>query len=291
MFYLIISILLSTAIIVTFKVFDRFKINIVQAITVNYLVASGFGYLSEAGNFSPADVSEQSWFYLAILTGLSLIVAFNLFAVSAQIAGVAITAISSRMSVIIPVLMGFVFFGDSAGAVKIAGIITGLLAFYFTSKKDKKPIVDKSLLFLPLMLFFAVGINDSLMKIAEHDYISDDFIPFLATAFGFALIFGLMVFGYKWQKENQNLELKNLIAGIILGLLNWYSTLFVLIGLSYFQVSVFMPVYNIGVVALAAITGMVIFGEKLSKINILGIFLALISILLIAGNFNLADLS
>ncbi len=286
-FYLSISILLSTLIIVTFKIFHRYKINIVQAITVNYFVASGFGFISEAGSFAPAAMIHQSWFYLAILTGLSLIVAFNLFAVSAQKAGIAITAISSRMSVAIPVLLGFMLFGDQAGIVKIAGIIIGLLAFYFTSKKDKTIVVEKSLLYLPVMLFFAVGINDSLMKIAEDIYITDDFVPFLATAFGFALFFGILVFGYQWQKEKQPLATKNLIAGVLLGLLNWYSTLFVLKGLSFFQVSVFMPVYNIGVVAMAAVTGMLIFGEKLTRINKIGIALALLAILLIAGDFSI----
>lgn len=285
-FYPVVSILLSTLIIVTFKIFDRYKISIVQAITVNYFVASGFGFLSEAGSFAPAALVEKSWFSLAILTGLSLIVAFNLFAVSAQKAGVAITAISSRMSVVIPVMLGFLFFGDNAGVIKIAGIIAGLLAFYFTSKKDRSLVVEKTWLYLPLMLFFAVGINDSLMKVAEDIFITDDFVPFLATAFGFALLFGIIVFGYQWARQNQPVQLKNLVAGILLGLLNWYSTLFVLKGLSFFQVSVFMPVYNIGVVALAAITGMLLFDEKLTRINKLGIALGLLAILLIAGDFK-----
>jgi drug/metabolite transporter (DMT)-like permease len=96
-----------------------------------------------------------------------------------------------------------------------------------------------------------------------------------------------MVFGYQWQKQHHPVELKNVVAGILLGLLNWYSTLFVLKGLSFFQVSVFMPVYNIGVVALASLTGMFIFGEKLTRINKLGIALALVAILLIAGNFEI----
>jgi drug/metabolite transporter (DMT)-like permease len=287
LFYLAASILLSTLIIVTFKIFDRFKISIVQAITVNYFVASGFGFLSEADSFAPGTLIEKEWFFLAFLTGLSLIVAFNLFAVSAQKAGVAITAISSRMSVVIPVLLGFLIFGDSAGIIKIAGIIAGLMAFYFTSKKNKAPAVDKSLLYLPLMLFLAVGINDSLMKVAEHIFITNDFVPFLATAFGFALVFGILVFGYQWQKQNHPVQLKNVVAGVLLGLLNWYSTLFVLKGLSFFQVSVFMPVYNIGVVVLASLTGMFIFGEKLTRINKLGIALALVAIVLIAGDFEI----
>jgi drug/metabolite transporter (DMT)-like permease len=135
-----------------------------------------------------------------------------------------------------------------------------------------------------VLLFIAVGTNDSLMKTAEHFYITTDFVPFLATSFGFALIFGLVVFGYKWNKQKQKIELKNIIAGVFLGLLNWYSTLFVLKGLDIFQVSFFIPVYNVGVVALSALIGFVIFKEKLSRINWIGIALAIVAIILIAND-------
>lgn len=283
--YLILSILLSTLIIITFRVFNTFKISIVQAITVNYLIASGFGFLSETGNFSISSIPDQPWFYFAIILGFSLIVAFNLFALSAQKAGVAVTAISSRMSVVIPVSLGFVFFGDTSGFIKIVGIITGLVAFYLTSQKAKKNGTNKFNYFLPVLLFVAVGTNDSLMKAAEHFYITTDFVPFLSTSFGFALIFGLFVFIFKSVKQKQILKVKNIVAGIFLGLLNWYSTLFVLKGLGVFQVSVFIPVYNVGVVALASLTGYVIFKEKLSRANWIGIALAIIAILLIAHDY------
>jgi len=283
-FYLILSIVLSAAVIITFRLFTNYKISIIQAITVNYLVASVFGFLSEAGSFNISTLPKQPWFYFAIIMGLSLIVAFNLFALSAQKAGVAVTAISSRMSVVIPVILGFLIFGDSAGFIKITGIIIGLVAFYLTSKKEKNIKINKNYLFLPLLLFLVVGTNDSLMKTAEHFYITTDFVPFLATSFGFALIFGLIIFVFKTVNHKNAIEIKNVIAGIILGLLNWYSTLFVLKGLDSFQVSVFIPVYNVGVVALATLTGFLIFKEKLSKTNIAGVVLAIVSILLIAGD-------
>jgi len=216
--------------------------------------------------------------------GLSLIISFNLFALSAQKAGVTVTAISSRMSVVIPVILGFLIFGDTAGFIKIAGIIIGLVAFYLTSKKEKNIRINKSYLFLPLLLFLMVGTNDSLMKAAEHFYITTDFVPFLATSFGFALNFGLIIFIFKSVKYKNAIEIKNVIAGIILGLLNWYSTLFVLKGLDIYQVSVFIPLYNVGLVASASLAGFLIFREKLSKINIAGIVLAIIAIILIAGD-------
>jgi drug/metabolite transporter (DMT)-like permease len=281
MIYLLLAILTSTFIIITFRVFERFRISILQAITVNYFVASVFGYLSETGDFRFAEILGQPWFGSALIIGVTLIFAFNLFALSAKYAGVAVTAISSRMSVIIPVSLGFLVFGDTAGWTKISGIILALVAFYFTSKRNKTVKVNTKYVYLPLLLFLAVGINDSMLKVAEHFFIRGDFVVFLATAFGIALILGIIVLLVKGR--NEIFALRNIGAGIVLGLLNWFSTLYFLKGLDIFQVSFFVPVYNVGVVALASLLGFVLFKEKPTVSKLIGIGLAILAILLIAN--------
>jgi drug/metabolite transporter (DMT)-like permease len=281
MIYLILAILTSTFIIITFRLFERFRISILQAITVNYLVASLFGYLSERGDFRFVEIPDQPWFGSALIIGVTLIVGFNLFARSARYAGVAVTAISSRMSVIIPVSLGFLVFGDTAGWTKLSGIILALVAFYFTSKRNKTVKVNTKYVYLPMLLFLAVGINDSMLKVAEHFFISDDFVVFLATAFGIALILGIIVLLVKGRKEI--FALRNVAAGIVLGLLNWFSTLYFLKGLDIYQVSFFVPVYNVGVVALASLLGFVFFAERPTLSKIIGIGLAILAIVLIAN--------
>jgi drug/metabolite transporter (DMT)-like permease len=281
MFYIILAILTSTAIIVTFRIFERFGISIVQAITVNYLVASLFGFLSETGSYHFSAIPDQPWFLSALVVGALLIISFNFFAFSAQYSGISITAISSRMSVVMPVALGFLFFNDPVNIFKITGNFLALIAFYLTSKKDKNIIVNPKYAWLPVLLFVAVGTNDSMFKIAEHFYIGGDFVVFLATAFGVALLFGLAVLLIKRIESKEKFAVKNLVAGIILGLLNWFSTLYFLKGLDIFDVSIFVPLYNIGVVALSAIIGFLVFKEKLTKLNWLGISLAIIAIFLI----------
>jgi drug/metabolite transporter (DMT)-like permease len=281
MIYLILAILTSTLIIITFRVFERFRISILQAITVNYFVASAFGYMSESGGLRFTEIPSQSWFGSALIIGVTLIVAFNLFALSAKYAGVTVTAISSRMSVIIPVGLGFLIFNDTAGWAKLSGIILALVAFYFTSKREKAVSLNTKYVYLPMLLFMAVGLNDSMMKVAEHFFIKGDFVVFLATAFGIALLLGIGVLLVRGR--NEAFAIRNVCAGIILGLLNWFSTLYFLKGLDIFQVSFFVPVYNVGVVALASLLGFVFFKEKPTTSKIIGIGLAMLAIALIAN--------
>jgi drug/metabolite transporter (DMT)-like permease len=282
MIYLLLAILTSTSIVVTFKVFKSFNISVLQAITINYVTASGFGFLTNENTFQFAQLAHQPWFGSALIVGITLIVAFNLYALSAQHAGIAITAISSRMSVVIPVSFGFLLFGDTAGWLKVTGIVIAIVALYFTSKKERTDHVITRYFYLPLLLFLAFGANDTLLKVAEHFFITDDFTLFLATAFLAALVPGVVILIFKWQSGNEKFQFKNVIAGVILGILNWYSTLYFLKGIDVYEVSVFVPAFNIGVVVLAGLTGYLFFKEKLSSHNIAGIFLAILAIVLLS---------
>jgi len=280
MFYLVFSILSSTLVIVSFKLMARYKVSILQAITINYLVASIFGFLSEPGTFNLMELPSRPWFTMALIIGVTLILGFNLFALSAAKAGVVITAIASRMSVLIPVIAGFLLFSEPVGIIKIAGILLALFAFYLTFLKKDKIRINVKIILLPFLMFFVMGINDTLMKYAEFYSIGEDFVLFLSTAFLTSLVLGTIVLIVK--SKNEKFALKNVFAGIVLGLLNWYSTFYFLKGLNLFDVSIVVPVINVGIVALSSVAGYYFFKEKLSAVNWLGIFIAMLAIFLMA---------
>lgn len=284
MFYLVFSIISSTLIIIAFKLMARYKISILQAITVNYLVASVFGFLSEPEAFHFFDIPSRPWFSMAILVGITLILGFNLFALSAAKAGVVITAIASRMSVLIPVLAGFILFGEPMGILKLTGIILALFAFYLTFLKKDKVRINLQVILLPLLMFIVMGTNDTLMKVAQTFSIGRDFVLFLSTSFLISLILGTIVLIIK--SKNEIFAYKNILAGIVLGLLNWYSTYYFLKGLELFDVSIVVPVINVGIVALSSIAGYFFFREKLTKINWIGIFIAMAAIFMMAFSIS-----
>ncbi|OIP04296.1 MAG: hypothetical protein AUJ97_02855 [Bacteroidetes bacterium CG2_30_32_10] len=282
MLYLILAILTSSAIVVTFKLFDRYKINNIQAITANYAIAAILGFVTATGVISIHAIIVATWFPFALIVGITLILVFNVFALSSQKAGVAITAVSSKMSVVIPVIIGIIFYHDVVNIWIISGIIISLLAFYLTFKKEENVKLNKKYILLPLLLFLGNGSNDSLLKHSQKFYIGDETELFLSTAFLFSFIIGVIVLFVDLRKNNRMLKIKNIAAGIILGLLNYASSYFFVKGLSHFQSSVFFPVFNVSIVCIAALVGYFIFREKLSKTNWLGILLALAAILIIA---------
>ena len=279
MLFLLLAITASTSIIVLFKIYSRLKINTYYTILVNYVVAAAFGFLSESGNYALAEIPAKPWFLLAVVAGLFFIVGFNLFALSAHQAGVALTGMASRMSLIVAVSAGLLVFGDKPGILRIAGIILGIVAFYFTFHRGQTEKPDRKLLLLPVALLIVHGFSDLLMKIGQQYYIGGEFTLFLAVVFLAALVFGI-AFLFIRKPGKVHFTYKELASGIVIGLANWYSGYFLLLGLDIFDVSFVIPMINISIVAAASLIGYFVFREKLKALNWIGVALALLAILL-----------
>jgi len=282
--YLLLSILASTAIFVVFKLFERYKINILQAIVVNYITACFCGIISYNSPISTSEILNSKWFYGAVLLGFLFIAVFNLMALTAQRNGLSVASVASKMSVVIPVIFGFYVYNESAGLQKIFGIILALIAVYLTAIKSKSSIRLKQGLLLPFLLFLGSGVIDASIKYLETTYVSKNGIPiFSATIFGCAAIIGVFILTYKVFNNAFKFDIKNAIGGVILGIINYYSIFYLLKALQFegLESSTLFTVNNVAIVMVSTLAGLLLFKESISKKNWIGISLAIISILLV----------
>ena len=160
-----------------------------------------------------------------------------------------------------------------------------LLAFYLTLGGGKRRSFPKKYVILPLLLFLGNGVNDTLMKYSEHHYVTDinERILFLTIIFMTALVFGVLITAKRYADRRVGINMHTLIGGSILGLINFGSTYYILKAMDIFPSSVVFPIINAGIVTLSALTGWLLFREKLSTRNWIGIFLAIAAILMIAN--------
>jgi multidrug transporter EmrE-like cation transporter len=78
--------------------------------------------------------------------------------------------------------------------------------------------------------------------------------------------------------KKQKFKIRNIVFGLSLGIPNYLSILFVLKSLNKMDSSLVFPILNIGVVVLSALVGWGYYKEQLSKLNWLGVILAIVSI-------------
>ena len=285
MFYLLISICISSFLFVIFKLFDVLKVNTFQAIVVNYFVAAVLGFYLSNNSVSFQEIPNQPWFIGAFLLGIMFILVFNVMALTSQKNGLSVASVSSKMSVVIAIVFGVWYYEESLGFIKLLGILLALIAVYLTSVKEKKETTVKqvSLLF-PILLFFGSGAIDTSLKFIETRFVEEGGVPlFSATIFGCAFILGMTILLYQIVKGTFRLEFKNILGGILLGVPNYFSIVYLLKALSTdgMESSTAFTLNNVGIVILSTLFGLFIFKEKLIWKNWLGIVIAIVSILLV----------
>jgi drug/metabolite transporter (DMT)-like permease len=285
MFYLLISICISSFLFVIFKLFDVLKINTFQAIVVNYFVAAVLGFYLSNNSVSFQEIPSQPWFIGAFLLGIMFILVFNVMAQTSQKNGLSVASVSSKMSVVIAIIFGVWYYEESLGFVKLFGILLALIAVYLTSVKEKKETTEKqvSLLF-PILLFIGSGAIDTSLKFVETTFVQQGGVPlFSATIFGCAFILGMSILLYQIVKGTFRFEFKNILGGILLGVPNYFSIVYLLKALSTdgMESSTAFTLNNVGIVILSTLFGLFIFKEKLIWKNWLGIVIAIVSILLV----------
>ncbi len=288
MIYLFISICISSFLFVIFKLFEVLKIDTPQAIIVNYLVAAVLGFYMSDVSIAFQEIPSQPWFLGAFLLGILFITVFNVMALTSQKNGLSVASVASKMSLVIAVVFGIIYYGESANAVKIIGIVLALIAVYLTSEKGgQKKSSKKSSLLLPILLFVGSGFIDTGLKYVETTYVQEGGVPvFSATIFGIAFLLGVATLIVKVIKGNFSFQYKSILGGIMLGIPNYFSIVYLLKALSTegMESSTAFTLNNVGVVILSTLLGLVLFKEKLSIKNWLGIAIAILGVYLVFQN-------
>ena len=286
MIYLLLSILASTIIFIIFKLFEKFNINILQAIVVNYCIAFTTGILAYKGTITISQLPNLDWFYYTLVLGALFIIVFNLMAITTQRSGLSVVAVATKMSVVIPVLFGLLYYNENLGAIKLFGIGIALIAVYLTSNKsDQRTVINGKLIVLPILVFVGSGIIDTSIKFLEDAYVANNDVPlFSAIIFLAAAIIGFIIIIIQVMSGSFKFEFKNVIAGICLGVPNYFSIYFLVKTLrsDILESSGIFAINNVSIVTLSTFAGIFIFKEKLIKKNWIGIGLAILSIILIS---------
>ncbi len=286
MLNLLFAILTSTGIFITFKYLEKFKINILLAIIVNYLTASLCGLFLSDTTFNFNQILKQDWFNISILIGILFIIVFFIIGRSTQKAGISATILASKMSFVLPLLFSIMYYQEEITAKKILGIVIAISAVLLSIYKKQSDKMNRQFIWLPILLFFGAGCVDSLVKFAQQEYLSSGGTEQFSTLlFAIASLAGLITLLVRKEKFRDLFQVKVIIGGGILGFANFGSLYFLIAALndSGYDSSVVFSIVNIGIVACSIFIGLSIFREKLNKLNVLGVLLAFIAIFILTN--------
>ena len=285
MISLTLAILFSSCIFIIFKLFDRYKIDVFQAIVFNYFTAFLCGILLYRKEWNPAALNDVTWFYFAIVAAILFISLFILMGLSSQKNGVAITSVAVKMSMAASVFGMIFLYNESVSTLKILGILFAFAGVVLVSWQNKGARENqKKSMWMLFALFFGSGILDLVLNYVQKNELKV-LTPSLFSAFGFGMagIIGLVVFLFQLQQKKARFAFKNVLGGIALGIPNYFS-IYLLIK-SYKDTgwadSTVLAIINVSIVCIAALTGFLIFKEKLNLTKGMGIGASLLAILML----------
>lgn len=285
MSWLIVSILTNTLLLLILKGFEKYGVNTLHGIVVNYLIAGSTGIvLLGAPTYDTYAHGTTGVMWIPFVLGFLFISIFFALGRTAQVAGISVATVANKMSVVIPVLAAVLLYEETLQWVKIAGIIIALVAVWMTSKKDGKAF-DMRYLFLPIVIFIGSGIIDALVNHMQKTTPERTLIPFmLSVAFLTAFVIGICTIAFRTFRFRERITGKSILGGIVLGIPNYFSIYAITQALNtdIMDSSELYPVNNMGIVICSALGALIFFRERLSLLNWTGILLSVGAIALIA---------
>lgn len=237
------------------------------------------------GNISISKILSANWLLHAIAIGVLFIVVFNFYAFGTQKVGVAISTVANKMSMIFPTVAGLILYAESNYIIyKILGFVFAIIGIYLTSTKNGKLSFDKKYIWVIIAIFVGQGIADVLFgNCSKLPGAQQQTELIFVVLFIIAALVGFIMLTGKSLGSGAKFEAKNVLWGVAVGIPN-YGTLFFMfraLQTSGLDQSEVYPIISMGAVFSSAILGWVLFKEKLTSSNWLGILFAILGIAII----------
>ncbi len=285
MIYVLFSVFCSVTVSVILKLARQYQVDTTQLIAWNYPMTVGCTWLFLRPQMSIELLrGAPIWQYAA----LAVLLPGIFFALSASIryAGIVRTEVAQRLSLFIALIAAFWLFNESPQAGKLIGVAVGvggiLCSIGWHQGKNQYGRNHRTWLF-PLVVFFGYGVIDILFKqIAQHTGVP--YTTSMLVVFCLAMLIAFAFLVYHLTVAHKKFSVHAIFWGVVLGGFNFANILFYMKAHRALpdNPSIVFTGMNVGVIALGALVGIYLFREKLSKVNKIGIILAVISVLIIA---------
>jgi drug/metabolite transporter (DMT)-like permease len=292
----LIGISLSAGLFLIFRAFHQYKINTFQAIVCNYwtCVLTALVYVADWQAIQNISF-DALWVKVPFFLGFLFISTFYLMGFVAQNISVSAASVAAKISLIIPVLFNLILFENQSkfDFINYTGLILVFVAIFFTSNRvestETQARTQKSwgnLILIALIFLMSGAIDTSInwvSKVSATDATSQAIFSMLV--FAVAGVIGLLILLQKVIFQKEKMEWKNLVAGVILGVVNYFSVIFMIKSLQNEfsgNGAFFFPIFNIGIILLSTFFAVLFFKEKLNQKNKLGILFSILAIICMA---------
>lgn len=307
MVFLAFAVACSVTIGMIFKHAGRQELDRTSLLTVNYaaavalaVVLLGIGGRTVEGGLT----LSQGLVALGIGTGILLIAGFFVLAWATEVAGMSLAISVMRISVVIPFLASWVVWGEVPTVWQGIGMLLAAGAFVLLAHSRSAPepvpagasaaagpttapmpapqLIDWTVVAVLALTFCLGGAVDVSMKAFQEGFgTGNSRVLFLLMAFGVAFLVGMAIVVRRGLQHGIWPARQTVGWGILLGVVNYGSLEFLLRAIEALPGPFVFPANNIAIMSLAALLGVTVWQERLSRPNKIGLGLAAVALLLL----------
>lgn len=276
---LFLTIACSTAIALLLKVNENRDGDRVLLLCGNYAVAaavSGFAFWTR---------DDRVWSVFSLvfggLLGIVFVTAFYAFSRAVRASGTGMATLAARLSVIVPVVGAIVCFDEQPDWIDSLGfcLAAGTLFLFFASTdqpRGKTRFSGDSFFLIAVLL--GIGCADFCMKVFQ------DVRPQAEKAFFVHMIFTscFVITSILVLKKKTRFNRTSWALGMVLGVPNLLSTVFLIAALTQLPAFVVFPAVNIGVIVITAVLAALIWKEIPNRMGVAAMGTGILAVLLLS---------
>lgn len=301
MIYLLLAALSSAALTLVLKWFRDPKGSRYGILLGNYLTCMliAFIQMPDKGRFYQA---SPSTFLLGGIGGFLFVAGLVTMQSSVRQNGATLTSAFSKLGMLIPLLVSFLFFGDVPTWLQAAGLLfaVGAIIVLNLPRKTDKDLPrnvenapeeapeqakeepgSRMILWLLLVTLLASGLSEGMSKIFERLGSQAEDTRYFFFLFLTAAVLTAVLSVLEKVRHGKGIRLREMAAGILVGIPNYFSSWFLLKALVRLPAMLVYPVFSVGSILLVTGFGALIFKERLEKHQWLGLGLILVALVLL----------
>lgn len=281
--FIVLSISCSLIIAQILKLAENRKLNVMKILVCNYFAGFIISMLNsrEFAELGSRPISlEPELLILMVLLGLVFILNMVVYSRSIHKVGMGVSIAAMRMSLVFPIAASLFIFGESIGTGKYLGIFLALFSLLLMIPRIRtQNIHGFSDAWLPILIFLMTGLADTGLKVYEQIFAanwSEDL--FVAGIFFCSFITGMLIL---LKRKQLHFNFTEIGYGIATGIVNLYSSIFLIYALKEMPGSLVFPLVNVSLVVSGTLIGIWIWKDSPSRKQKIGLSVAIISIFIL----------
>lgn len=283
--YIVLSVSCSLSIAQILKLAENRKMRVLHILVINYIAGALISVFSsnEVQSLTPLDLQWPFWLGgIILLLGFIFIANMVVYSKSIDRVGMGVSIAAMRMSLIFPIAVSLFVFGEMIGSLKYLGIVAALASLLLMVPRIKtRQISGLSDAWLPVLIFLFTGAADVGLKVYERIFsasISENL--FVSGVFFVSFLVGV---GILIKRGELHFSFKEIGYGIATGVVNLYSSIFLIYALKLMPGSLVFPIVNVSLVVLGTFIGIWFWKDQPSVKQWSGLAIATISLILLLG--------